>query len=121
MVDKNPGFKGGMTHGLTPLHSAAARGHLEICQYILGNVSEKNPRNRNGETPLHCAALNGHLDVYKLIAEQLDQGDRNPARTNGGTALHNAAKDGHLSIVKYILAQVNNKNPKRTYSYTRLE
>ena len=39
--DKNPGDM----MGLTPLHVAASKGHLSICQLIILNIGEdKNPR-----------------------------------------------------------------------------
>ena len=46
--------------GFTPLHIAAEKGHIEICQLILRNMSTemlKNPRNTSKTTPLHLGML----------------------------------------------------------------
>ena len=49
--------------GLTPLHLAAQKGHLQICQYIAERITlshkyihKVNPKTYNGNTPLHFAA-----------------------------------------------------------------
>ena len=55
---------------LTPLLLAADRGHTDICQLIIDNVSDpctdKNPCNKDGNTPLDFAVLNGHTEVCQL-------------------------------------------------------
>merc|ERR1711974_499903 len=73
-------------YGKTPLHVAAHKGYVEICQLILDNVEEKNPLGIHNNTPLHYAASGGHYDVYKLIMDQVQ--NKNPARTKGFTPLH---------------------------------
>ena len=52
---------------LSPLHLAAAGGHLEICKLILQHVQNKNPEARNGWTPLHSAAQMGPVSEHLLI------------------------------------------------------
>ena len=56
-VDKNPPSLHRFT---TPLHKAASRGHLFICQFIVENTRFKNPEICSGPTvgwtPLHFAA-----------------------------------------------------------------
>jgi hypothetical protein len=39
----------------TPLHLAAAAGHMDIVKYLLENGAEANPRDRWGATPLNDA------------------------------------------------------------------
>ncbi|KPI36454.1 Ankyrin repeat-containing protein P16F5.05c [Cyphellophora attinorum] len=66
----------------TPLHYAAANGHLPITQHLVSllpdisasDTSEArskiiNAQNEAGNTPLHWAALNGHLEVVKALVE----------------------------------------------------
>jgi uncharacterized protein len=66
----------------TPLHYAAANGHLPITQHLISllpdtstpSASEArnriiNAQNEAGNTPLHWAALNGHLEVVKALVE----------------------------------------------------
>ena len=46
----------------SPLHIAAAQGHLEFCKYIIQKVKDPNPKRRNdGISAFHLA---GH-NVYK--------------------------------------------------------
>ena len=48
---------------ITPLHLAAEKGFVSICEYILERIDNlsKFPKDNRGRTPLHFAALNGHL------------------------------------------------------------
>ena len=46
-----------------PFHFAAECGFLEICEMIMENMDEKNPKGDWGVTPLHRAAENGKLEV----------------------------------------------------------
>ena len=55
---------------------AAQHGYLAVCQLIIKNVEDKNPRDQNGRTPLHLAAENGHLAICQLILENVQ--DKNP-------------------------------------------
>ncbi|KAH3903513.1 Yar1p SCDLUD_001154 [Saccharomycodes ludwigii] len=65
---------------VTPLHMAAANGHLEVVNYLLKLVKDNsneqdtlqkwvNQGNNNGNTALHWAALNGQLEVVKCLCE----------------------------------------------------
>ena len=69
---------------ITPLHYAAQKGHLAVCQLIINNVNDKNP-NEAGITPLHYAAENGHFDICQLIIDNVD--DKNPNDITGSTPL----------------------------------
>ena len=53
--------------GITPLHSAAIGGHLEIYKYLAEKMVDKNPGFKGGMThgltPLHSAAEREHLEI----------------------------------------------------------
>ena len=68
---------------ITPFHLAAERGDFQVCQEIMENSHDKNPKSINGWTPLHLAAKNGHLLVCQLIVENID--DKNPKNQWGQT------------------------------------
>ena len=73
-TDPNSAYMGGNVfenyvqvhmRGDTPLHSAAANGHLEVCRLILDMREDHEPDFAFGVTPLHHAAEKGHLKVCR--------------------------------------------------------
>ena len=72
----------GSSTGHTPLHWAALNGYRDMCELLIENIENKNPRNNEGWTPLHFAAKEGYFDICQLIASHLE--DKNPL-TNDGT------------------------------------
>ena len=60
-----------------------------MCDFIIYQVDDKNPRDKTGITPLHFAARNGHRSVCKLIRGKI--ADKNPATDIGLTPsmMHN--------------------------------
>ena len=56
-----------------------------MCNFIIKNTEDKNPRVKGGWTPLHFAAQNGHLVVYLLIMDAVE--DKNP-KVIQNTSLH---------------------------------
>ena len=65
MDDKNPWDE----KSWTPLHHAAEMGNLEVCKFILENVSDKNPTNDYNETPVDMAREHGRIEVLQLFKE----------------------------------------------------
>ena len=53
--------------GTTPLHDAAENGNIQICQLIMKNAKDKNPKDNNGKTPFHLAAENGHMELCRIF------------------------------------------------------
>lgn len=60
----------------TPVHMAAANGHLAVVEYLLSLLPQDeaealaNAKNDLGNTPLHWAAFSGHLAVVQLLVEK---------------------------------------------------
>ena len=94
--------------GITPLHVAASKSHLSICQLIIENIGEdKNPRElRRNNTPFHFAALNGHASVCQLFLDHID----NPQPTNsyGDTPFQWALEHRKLEVCELILQHIGN-------------
>ena len=78
------GFKGYQLH---PIHVAAERGNLNLCQHIVKKTGDFNPASQPFEaTALHFAAYQGHLEVYHFILDNVD--DKNPVDALGDCPLH---------------------------------
>ena len=104
------------TERTNALFLAAWQGHLEVYDFLMGKLRNKNPGtvsriNEENRTPLHYAASNGHFGTCKLIIENTS--DKNPAsiKYDGETPLHLAASNGHLKICKLIMEHLSDKNP----------
>ena len=93
----------------SPMHIAAERGNLKLCQHIIDRVKDKNPKDFFGETPFHWAAREGNFDVCELIIQ--NTAEKNPADNDGMTPLHWAAGSGHYKICKIIIEKIEDKNP----------
>ena len=61
LLMKNDDNKNPKSIGETPLHCAARFGRLDVVKYIMCNVLDMNPKDKNGETHLHYAARGGKL------------------------------------------------------------
>ncbi|KAF8314700.1 hypothetical protein DL93DRAFT_2097093 [Clavulina sp. PMI_390] len=90
--------------GLTPLHAACSRGHLEIARWLIEDCGAMaDLEDKEGETGLHKAALNGHFDIVKYVLNlPLGKADVHAPDGDGYTALHNACSKGYLDVVRYL-------------------
>ena len=79
--------------GYTPLHFAAGRSHLKVCEAILETTEDKNPASNNGYTPLHDAAVADHFKVIQLL---IDNGVDRRLTYYGETPIQLAASHGHF-------------------------
>ena len=110
-----------------PLHIAAERGNLKLCEHILEKTEDKNPSGYMNliyeSTPLHIAAKKGHFTIYSLIMGHIDVNEfevdplRNPCYN---TPLHLAAINGHFKTFKVIMDWVKEKNPADIFGETPL-
>ncbi len=62
----------------TPLHWAAANGHVEVMQYLIEHGADISARDKNGTTPIHLAAENDQIEALKFLLDHgADVGARN--------------------------------------------
>jgi hypothetical protein len=90
-------------YGATPLHYAAANGHVEIIHLLLQNGADVNARNNYGYTPLHYAARNGNVDILHLLVE--NGADLEAQENDGWRALHEAVVFGHLPFIQELISR----------------
>ena len=88
--------------GMTALHYAAARGHLQVVKLLLDHGADLAAVTKRCYTPLMMAVGRGRVGVAALL---LSLPNINlEARTLGGwTALLSAASGGHVQVVKLLL------------------
>lgn len=102
-----PTIKDDMTFS-TPVHMAAANGHLEVMKYLLSLVTPEeavkcaNAKNDTGNTPLHWAAFNGELEVVKALVEKYlaDVYAKNDLKHD---ALFEAERNGQTEVENWFL------------------
>ena len=87
--------------GRTPLHFAAAKGHLETVKIFLNVIKDKNPVSHYGRTPLHYAAEAGHINVVKFLVE--NGALVNAKEKYGATPLYISVQEGKIDVVKYLI------------------
>jgi ankyrin repeat protein len=114
--------------GVTPLHLAAAEGHLEICQQMLKVIKDKhpngryigdvNPKDKVGSTPLHYAASKGQLHICKLFMQIV--ADKNPRNNMRFTPLHFAEQNGHISVIELFANNLEELNKTNKNKWTPL-
>jgi ankyrin repeat protein len=113
LVDKGADFNARSDRGGTPLYGAAAGGHEELVDWLIGKGADL-------DAALFCAVWPGDLDAAKLL---VDKGASVNARDDQGrTPLHQAASYGHKEVAELLIdrgADVNAKdNHGGTPAYT---
>lgn len=115
----------------TPVHMAAANGHVAVVQFLLGLVLHDEAvklvarKNDTGNTPLHWAAYSGHLEVVQVLVEKYgaDVYDKNLA---GHDALFEAETNGQEAVENWLLLKfaledtisVRDEGPDTKITYT---
>ena len=88
--------------GLTPIHVAAATGHLFLLKKLQEKSLDKHPKDNEGCTPLYYAAQNGHLEVCEHVIQKIEDNNLAESKSDGTTPLHQAAKNGHLKVCELL-------------------
>ena len=103
---------------VTPLISAAEKGHTEIVKLLLDHDAEVDAGDKYGRSALMRATWYGHDAVVAIL---LDRGtDVNASDTWGHTPLMMAAKGGHISTARTLLDQGAYLNEKDNWGITPL-
>lgn len=116
--------------GFTALQAAAAAGHNEVVELLLGRGAQVDVRSSHGLTALHVAVAEGRTYVMELL---LNSGANVNARTGGPllpylshppvrgwTPLHFAAHARYQSAVALLLDKGAEVNPEDDQGFTPL-
>eukprot|EP00020_Sapocribrum_chincoteaguense_P004549 CAMPEP_0170749688 /NCGR_PEP_ID=MMETSP0437-20130122/10526_1 /TAXON_ID=0 /ORGANISM="Sexangularia sp." /LENGTH=806 /DNA_ID=CAMNT_0011088623 /DNA_START=1 /DNA_END=2418 /DNA_ORIENTATION=+ len=74
----------------TPLHAAAAAGHVRCVRVLLKARVRLSGANRSGETAMHLAARAGHVDVVRELIRAASSGNKQPHRVVNATTKRGA-------------------------------
>jgi len=100
----------------TPLHAAAANGHVEVASLLLKHLSVDIKDDSVGRTPLHDAALTGQVETGTLL---LNNGaDVNALEEDDTSPLHLAVMLKHPGFVRLLLDHGANIHTRTTYGST---
>jgi ankyrin repeat protein len=56
--------------GWTPLHKAAANGHIEMVKLLLAKGAYRSSEYQDGTTPLQLATKNKHKEIQTLLSSK---------------------------------------------------
>ena len=105
-MQKNVNIKDNL--GETPLHMAAANGHINVVKILATKINTLNVVNNVGRTPLHMAAFNGQAKIVEFLVSKVD--DPNPIDNIGLSPYDVAEREGKFEVVE-ILHPYNNYWP----------
>eukprot|EP00435_Cladocopium_sp_Y103_P070997 s57_g36.t1 len=91
-------------HGLTALHHAAERGHLEPMRLLLeagAEIDAERTKHWGKYAALHAAAEGGHLEAVRFLVENGAEKDQTDAF--GRTIMQLATDHGHLEVTRFLV------------------
>ncbi|OZJ03901.1 hypothetical protein BZG36_03284 [Bifiguratus adelaidae] len=102
----------------TPLHWAAAGGHDDIVDFLLGQGAKVDAADDSGWTPLLIAVSAGHKSTARILIEH--NADINRANDSGQTAIHYAASKNRIEIAKLLVEKGVDVNATNDIKQTAL-
>ena len=91
------------SYGDNALHWATMRGHLDICQFLMGeDLVDVNAKNKLALNALHIAAIHNRPEIAKCLLEETSI-DVNEQTNSGATALHSAAISNYPEVARILL------------------
>lgn len=84
----------------TPMHCAAAGGHLDTVTFLRTQITSKNYTNKQGQTPFLCAVKKGHVAVARSLV--LPEKNFSVRALRGISAMHLAAKADSIEMLDFL-------------------
>ena len=103
LYDDNADLSKGDYDNRTPMHLAAAEGHLEVVRFLLDNEISANHHDRWGGTPLNDAELGNHTDVIELLKQHGAEPGNSQHDDSESIATEQAAQYGDTDAVVELL------------------
>ena len=100
-----------ITYSETALQSAALRGNVETCEFLVSKGADLNLADSTfGNTALHIACNEGYLDVCEVLINngadidiKNSYFDSSSESNREDTALHVACMQGHLDVCQFLI------------------
>ncbi|KAK8458526.1 hypothetical protein SEVIR_3G395100v4 [Setaria viridis] len=90
--------------GRNALHFAAAKGHLEVCRFLVEESGfDVNSTTPHGRLPVHSAAAMGNESVLRYLLDH--GGDPAVPDCRRSVPLHDAVEEGHCEVVRLLLSK----------------
>jgi len=100
--------------GRTPLHYAAAHGHVEVCAALAEAGPDVNAQDEDGETPLHYAIRRNRPGAAEFLLEQ--HADTELRNAYGRTPLLLVAREtGNIEMARLLIGAGANVNAMDRY------
>lgn len=87
---------------MTPLHNAAAEGHMDMIKWLVHRGASVRARDNYGYSPLHRACKNGKLAVVEWLLDNGALEDIEAPDRNGKSPRDHACVGGHSNIAFYL-------------------
>ena len=103
----------------SPFVIAADRGNLELYQYTLYKLNQRNFAQVDHTKALEFATMGSHLECCKFIIANVTEKNLRKSKSMK-FCLHWAARYGHLEVFKLLIENTSDKNPSWNFGWTPL-
>jgi len=103
--------------GITPLHSAATEGRVEVVELLLSAGANVNATNQWNVTPIYLAAALGHKEVCSLLLAR--GANVRIADHKGETPLQAARRNGHQDVIDLLDGKATTRGNRPWWCFWR--
>ena len=118
LIQKGADYEIKDTQGVSPLMTAAMKGHTEVVEYLAHKVRNIDEKRRDGQTALTLAIEADQSDVLKAL---VDNGASSETKIKGSTLLMHAASMGSVKCIKVLILLGHDPKEKNFRGKTSLD